>query len=122
MENKIKIIISALEKIIFIILFINGIVQSFIHNYLCLVVIEVILFFILFIFFKLQKKKFFSITINILSECFKKINYILCHIIATLGIVCFINLDKITLSVITIIALNCLMFLSRKLNLLRFLE
>ncbi len=122
MENKLKIIISALKKIIFIILFINGIVQSFIHNYLWLVVIEITMFFVMFVFLKLQKKKFFSITINILSECFKKINYILCHIIATLGIICFINLDKITLSIITIFVLNYLMFLSRKLNPLRFLE
>lgn len=121
MENKLKIIIATIEKILFIILFINGIVQSFVHNYLCLVVIEVILFFILFIFFKLNKKYFFSITINMLSECFKSLNYALCHIIATLGIICFINLDKITLSIITIIVSNCLMSLSRKLNPLRFL-
>lgn len=121
MENNLKIIISTLGKIIFIILFINGIVQSFIHNYLWLVVIEVTMFFVMFVFLKLHKKKFFSVTISILSECFKNLNYTLCHIIATLGIICFINLDNITLSIITIIVFNCLRFLSRELNPLRFL-
>lgn len=122
LENKIKAVISITEKIIFIILFINGIVQSFIYNYLYLVIIEAVMFLFMFVFFKLHKKNFLSITLNIIIECYKKLNYTLCHIITTLGIICFITLDKIMLSVITIIILYGLMFLSRKLNPLRFLE